>query len=95
MPEAVDKVMLVDDSEIDLFINRRFSSFRCTVRSRGGVTAYWGVEDVQKSFDDLISAGASAHEDPHNVGGEIVVATVLDPWGNPFGLIYNPEFRVE
>ena len=61
----------------------------------GAVTAYWGVGDVQKSFDDLIAAGASSHEDPHNVGGEIVVATVLDPWGNPFGIIYNPEFKIE
>ena len=61
----------------------------------GSVTAYWGVEDAQRSYNDLIAAGASAHENPQNVGGDIVVATVLDPWGNPFGIIYNPQFKIE
>ncbi len=61
----------------------------------GGVTAYWGVDDVEKVFNELIANGATAHEEPANVGGEIVVATVKDPWGNLFGIIYNPEFKVE
>ena len=60
----------------------------------GGVTAYWGVDDVNKTFDDLLRAGATAKEDPQNVGGEIVVASVYDPWGNAFGIIYNPEFKI-
>ena len=61
----------------------------------GSVTPYWGVHDVQKAFDHLIAAGASAHENPQNVGGDIIVATALDPWGNPFGIIYNPEFKIQ
>ena len=61
----------------------------------GGAIAYWGVDDVQKTFDSLISAGATAHERPHDVGGNIVVAAVKDPWGNPFGLIFNPSFTIE
>lgn len=61
----------------------------------GGATVYWGVGNVQKTFEDLLSAGASAHENPVNVGGEIEVATVKDPWGNLFGIIYNPEFKAE
>jgi lactoylglutathione lyase len=32
---------------------------------------------------------------PTNVGGDIVTATVKDPWGNVVGIIYNPEFKVE
>ena len=61
----------------------------------GGVTSYWGVQNVQKVFDDLISAGATPNEKPQNVGGEIVVASIKDPWGNLFGIIYNPEFKIE
>jgi predicted enzyme related to lactoylglutathione lyase len=53
---------------------------------------YWGVEDIQTAYDSLISIGAKADEAPNNVGGEIVVASVLDPWGDAIGLIYNPEF---
>jgi predicted enzyme related to lactoylglutathione lyase len=57
------------------------------------VLVYWGVEDVQKEYDRLIARGASEHEAPQNVGGEIVVATVKDPWDNVLGIIYNPEFK--
>lgn len=58
------------------------------------VLSYWGVSNIQKSYDDLIALGATGHEKPTNVGGEIVTATVRDPWGNVIGLIYNPEFRL-
>jgi predicted enzyme related to lactoylglutathione lyase len=60
-----------------------------------GVTTYWGVEDVDKVYKHLIASGATVHEEPNNVGGEIVVASVKDPWGNVFGIIYNPEFKAE
>ena len=58
------------------------------------VLSYWGVNDIQKSYDDLIALGATEHEKPTNVGGDIVTATVRDPWGNVIGLIYNPEFKL-
>jgi predicted enzyme related to lactoylglutathione lyase len=57
------------------------------------VAAYWGVNDVQEAYNHMIASGATAHSKPQNVGGEIVVATVKDPWDNVIGLIYNPEFR--
>ncbi len=58
------------------------------------VAAYWGVENVQQAFDSMIALGATGHESPQNVGGDIEVATVYDPWGNLIGLIYNPEFKL-
>jgi len=57
------------------------------------VVSYWGTNDIQRDFEHFISLGATVHEAPQNVGGEIVVATVKDLWGNPIGLIYNPEFK--
>lgn len=59
------------------------------------VHVYWGVEDTQKEYDRLIALGATEHEKPQNVGGEIVVAMVKDPWDNILGIIYNPEFKLE
>ncbi len=56
------------------------------------VVAYWAADDVPAAYDRLISLGATAHEQPQEVGGGIVVATVKDPWGNAIGLIYNPHF---
>ena len=60
----------------------------------GGVTSYWGVENVNDVYTMLLKNGATPHEEPTNVGGEIVVASVIDPWGNLFGIIYNPEFSL-
>ncbi len=58
------------------------------------VMTYWGVNDVQAEFARMVSLGAAPHENPTNVGGEIVVASVKDLWGNIIGIIYNPEFRL-
>jgi predicted enzyme related to lactoylglutathione lyase len=58
------------------------------------VVTYWGTEHIDSEYQKLLALGASEHEMPANVGGEIVVASVRDPWGNVIGLIYNPEFTL-
>lgn len=58
------------------------------------VLTYWGVDDIEAEFKRFKKAGAAEHQPPKNVGGEIVVASVKDPWGNVIGLIYNPEFKL-
>lgn len=58
------------------------------------VLTYWGVDDIEGAVRRFIELGATADTKPTNVGGEIVVASVKDPWGNVIGLIYNPEFRL-
>ena len=56
---------------------------------------YWGVSNMKKSLKHLKSLGASIHDKPQNVGGEIELASVTDPWGNIIGIIFNPEFKLE
>lgn len=58
------------------------------------VLSYWGVENIQEAYQELISLGAAEHEAPHNVGEDIMVATVKDPWENIIGIIYNPHFKL-
>jgi len=58
------------------------------------VLTYWGVENIDAAVEHFLSLGAMVHEAPMNVGGEIVTASVTDPWGNVIGLIYNPEFKL-
>jgi lactoylglutathione lyase len=58
------------------------------------VLSYWGVDDIEKAFARLIELGAIVHEKPTNVGGDLMVASVKDPWGNIIGIIYNPEFKL-
>lgn len=52
------------------------------------------VDDIATEFARLKSLGATAESDPVNVGGNIMVAELKDPWGNTIGLIYNPEFKL-
>ena len=58
-----------------------------------GVIAYWGVEDAAAAHAHLLASGATPHTPVADVGGGIQVATVLDPFGNVFGVIENPHFK--
>lgn len=58
------------------------------------VITYWGVENVSESYQALISLGANRHEEPTDVGGGIIVASLKDPWANIIGLIFNPHFSL-
>lgn len=58
------------------------------------VIAYWGVTDIQSEYNRFLSYGAQSHEEPQDVGGGIITASVRDPWHNVIGLIYNPHFRI-
>ena len=55
---------------------------------------YWGVESCEAALRDLLAKGATANEDVQDVGGGIKVATVKDPFGNIFGVIENPHFKL-
>lgn len=59
------------------------------------VVTYWGVNNINETYKRLIELGATENEKPYNVGGEIMTATVKDPFGNVVGLIYNPEFKLK
>ena len=60
----------------------------------GTVQVYWGVEDIHKAYQMLLDIGATEYERPNNVGGEITIASVYDPWKNIIGIIYNPDFKI-
>jgi predicted enzyme related to lactoylglutathione lyase len=60
----------------------------------GGVTVYWGVADASSALARLLSLGATAGTDVQEVGEGIKVATVRDPFGNVFGIIENPHFKL-
>ncbi len=64
------------------------------VPKTANVVVYWGVDDVAATYDALLKQGATAHGEPMDVGESIVVASVKDPWGNAFGIIYNPHFAL-
>ena len=59
------------------------------------VVAYWGTKNIEETFARLLELGATKNSDILNVGGDVRVATVTDPFGNIFGIIENPQFAAE
>ena len=58
----------------------------------GGAVAYWGAQDVDAAVQHFTRAGATLVAPVQDVGGDIRVATIADPFGNLVGLIENPHF---
>lgn len=65
------------------------------VRVGSNAVAYWGVPDIERTCGHLLSVGAQPHQPVREVGGDIKVASVVDPFGNVIGLIQNPHFRAK
>ena len=57
-----------------------------------GVVVYWHVDDVPAAYDRLRSLGAKPHEAPRDFGEGFIGASVIDPFGNILGIMYNPHY---
>ncbi len=57
--------------------------------------AYWGVSDIQTASRKLRELGAETIAEATAVGEGIFVAQFKDPFGNVFGIIENPHFKIE
>ena len=55
-----------------------------------GMTGYWHVDDIQKSLQLLLSAGAETVQEVKDVGGGKLTASAKDSDGNIIGLIQSP-----
>jgi predicted enzyme related to lactoylglutathione lyase len=58
----------------------------------GGAIAYWHVDDVRAAFDRLLALGATEHEAPTERGPGFVTASVVDPFGNVLGVMFNRHY---
>ena len=58
------------------------------------VVTYWGVDDIESAIRHMLELGAEKKDEPLDVGGGVVVASVTDPWNNIIGLIYNTHFTL-
>lgn len=58
----------------------------------GGVVTYWAVDDVQATFDRLLAMGAKEHDAVRERGPGFVTASVVDPFGNILGVMYNAHY---
>jgi predicted enzyme related to lactoylglutathione lyase len=64
------------------------------VRPGNNAVAYWGVADAKAAYARLLALGARDQSPVRDVGEGILVATVVDPFGNVLGVIENPHFKL-
>ena len=57
-----------------------------------GAIAYWHVDDLGAAFEKLLSMGATQYEAPTERGPGFVTASVVDPFGNILGIMYNVHY---
>ena len=59
----------------------------------GGAVLYWHVDDIEAAFRKLLSMGATEYQ-PITPRGDLgfVTASVVDPFGNVLGIMYNPHY---
>ncbi len=57
-----------------------------------GAVLYWHVDDVHETLKRVLSMGAEELEPLQDRGHGFVTATVVDPFGNILGIMYNPHY---
>ncbi len=57
---------------------------------QGGSVTYWQVDDVDAALADLLTRGATVHEDVRDFGGGYRGAVVIDPFCNALGIMERP-----
>ena len=60
--------------------------------SPGGAIVYWHVDDEAATLERLISLGARQLESITERGPGFVTASVVDPFGNVLGIMYNRHY---
>lgn len=60
-----------------------------------GPVTYWGVEDADRAYADLLAMGAESQQEIHDVGDGIRLGAVRSPSGDVLGLIENPSFQAK
>ncbi len=57
-----------------------------------GTIVYWHVDDVPATLARLVALGAKPHHPPRDFGEGFIGASVIDPFGNILGIMYNPHY---
>jgi predicted enzyme related to lactoylglutathione lyase len=58
----------------------------------GGAMMYWHVDNVEEILEKLLALGATLFDKVTPRGGGFVTASVVDPFGNVLGIMYNPHY---
>jgi predicted enzyme related to lactoylglutathione lyase len=57
-----------------------------------GAIVYWHVDDLATTLDRLLALGAKEYMPMTERGAGFVTASVIDPFGNILGIMYNAHY---
>ncbi|WP_101787302.1 VOC family protein [Nonomuraea indica] len=72
-------------------IDRRYAPPGAATAAGGAIT-HWHVDDVAAALDRLLALGATPHTPLTEYGPGFVAASVVDPFGNVLGVMYNQHY---
>lgn len=78
--------------ELGLIDSKYMPSFDTSATGPTGAVLYWHVNDVNAVLDDLLARGAKPLHAPQDRGEGFITASVVDPFGNVLGIMYNPHY---
>jgi predicted enzyme related to lactoylglutathione lyase len=58
----------------------------------GGAVLFWHVDDIEATHQKLIDMGCKDYEPLTKREAGFVTASVIDPFGNVLGIMYNPHY---
>ena len=89
-PEYVE--FRIGDYEHELGIIDRKYAPKGASKNLGGVVVFWHVDDIAAMLERLKGLGAKEYEPltPREEG--FFTASVVDPFGNVLGIMYNPHY---
>jgi predicted enzyme related to lactoylglutathione lyase len=73
-------------------IDSKYAPFDTQAPGPAGAIMFWHVDDVNATFDRLLSMGAKRLEAPRDRGAGFITASVVNPFGNILGIMYNPHY---
>lgn len=102
---GIDPYFERPDSENPAYIEFRFGDYQDElglIDSRyaphdsatgpAGAVVFWHVDDVTATLEKLLSMGAKEHEPLTHREAGFITASVVDPFGNIVGVMYNPHY---
>ena len=57
-----------------------------------GAIVYWHVDEIKATYEKLLTMGAQEHQPIIKRGEGFVTASVVDPFGNILGIMYNAHY---
>ncbi len=94
-PDAVNPAYVefrLGDYQHELgIIDRRYQP-KAAAGGVGGAVVFWHVDDIEAALARVKEMGATEYEPLIKREAGFITASVIDPFGNILGLMYNPHY---